>query len=229
MNFMRPLTATAAAVGMGASLALSAPAWAATPTEFTSKGVATSTQAGKTTSVPNTLYYDRGRIRLEMAQPVSADGTSAFSVVIAREGGDTITMLNPKEKQAMKLEAKSLEAVTDNPSLQKISSFKLSEFGKTFRAKSKTVGHAAVAGHPCTIFEQKGKDGHFKLWLSDKHDIPLKFVYFEGGKPAFDYQVSQLTLSANLPDASYLVPKGYEVTDLAQMLNGAEINIRNKK
>lgn len=226
MNFSRPFTA--AAIALGASAAYVAPAWAATPTQFTSNGVATSYQNGKATAVKNTLYYDKGKIRLEMAQPVSADGTSAFSVVIAREGGDTITLLNPKEKQAMKLEAASLEAVTDNPSLQKISTFKLSEFGKTFRAKSKKVGAAAIAGHPSTIYEQKGKDGHFRLWLSDRHDIPLKFVYFEGGKPAFDYQVSKLTLSANLPASSYNVPTGYEVTDLAEMLKGTEINIRNK-
>lgn len=234
MNFIRPFTTGAAALGLGAGLVFAAPfaldqsQALAAPTAFTSKGVATSYQQGQKTAVPNTLYYDRGRIRLEMSQPVSADGSAAFSIVLAREGGDTITMLNPKEKQAMKLEAKSLEAVSDNPSLQKISQFKLSEFGKTFRAKGKSIGKEPIAGHPCTILEQKGKDGHFKLWLSDKHDVPLKFVYFEGGKPAFDYHVSQLTLSANLPDSAYVVPKGYEVTDLAQMLNGAEINIRNK-
>ena len=219
MMFIRPFTAAAVAVGAG--LAFTMPAEAA-PSQFTSKGVATSYQNGKAVQVPNTLYYSNGRIRLEMASPVSADGTSAFSIVIAQEGGDSITLLNPKEKQAMKLDAASLQAVTDNPSLQKISTFKLSEFGKTFRAQSKRVGSETVAGQACSVLEQKGKDGHFRLWLSDKHEVPMKFVYFEAGKPAFDYKVSQFSLSSSLPASSYVVPSGYEVTDLAEMLQGMD-------
>lgn len=219
MNFIRPIAA--AAVTFGAGLAVVAPAWAA-PSEFTSKGVATSYQQGKKTSVPNTLYYDKGRIRLEMSQPVSADGTSAFSVVIAREGGDTITMLNPSTKEAMKLEAASLEAVTDNPSLQKISNFKLTEFAKVFRSQSKKVGADKVAGQACTVLEQKNKQGVFRLWLSDQHEIPMRFAYYENGKPAFTYTVNKLALGVNLPASSFTVPKGYEVTDLAEMLKGME-------
>ena len=226
MNFIRPFTAAAVAVGTG--LAITMPAQAA-PAQFTSKGVATSYQDGKAVQVPNTLYYNNGRIRLEMAPPATGDGTTAFSVVIAQEGGQSITLLNPTAKQAMKLDASSLQAVTDNPSLQKISTFKLAEFGKTFRAQSKKVGSETVAGQACTVLEQKGKDGHFRLWLSDKHEVPLKFVYFEAGKPAFNYQVSQFTLSANLPASSFTVPGGYEVTDLAEMLQGMEQHVAPKR
>lgn len=213
---------TLMSAALTASVAFVAPALAAAPAQFTAKGEAVSYTHGKATNVPNTLYYQNGQIRLEMATPVSADGATAFSVVIAEEGGKSITLLNPQQKQAMKLDAATLNSVIDNPSLQKISSFRLSEFGRTFRAHSKTVGHETVAGHPATILEQKGRDGHFRLWLSDRHEIPLRFTYFEAGKPAFSYSVKQLTLASRLPAASFLVPRGYEVTDLAEMLKGME-------
>lgn len=221
MNFFRPWATATAALAVGATLTVSAPVIAA-PSQFTSKGEAVSYMEGKATRVPNTLYYSNGNIRLEMATPVSADGENAFSVVIAKEGGDTITLLNPQQKQAMKLDATSLEAVTENPSLAKISSFKLSEFGKTFRARSKKIGTETVAGQRCTVLEQKGKDGHFRMSLSDVHEIPMAFTYFEKGKPAFSYKVSNFTTSVSLPATSFRVPSGYEMTDLSEMLRGME-------
>jgi hypothetical protein len=225
MEFFKPWASATAAFAVGATLTLSAPVSAA-PSQFTSKGEAVSYMQGKATRVPNTLYYNNGHIRLDMATPVSADGENAFSVVLAQEGGKSITLLNPQQKQAMKLDATSLEAVTENPSLAKISSFKLSEFGKTFRSQSKKVGSAAVAGQTCSIFEQKGKDGHFRLWLSDQYDIPMAFTYYEKGKPAFEYKVSNLALSVNLPASSFKVPSGYEMTDLSEMLRGMDEQLK---
>jgi outer membrane lipoprotein-sorting protein len=204
------------------TLAIAPAALAAPPSSFTSKGIATSTQSGKTTQVPNTLYYQQGKIRLEMAKSISPDGAAAFSVVLAHEGGKTITMLNTDQHQAMKLEASSLEDVTQNQAMQRISNFKLTEFGSTFRANSKKVGNEVVAGQACTILDHKGKDGQFRLWLSDKYDLPMKFTYFESGKPAFSYTVTQFTPSSSLPAASFVVPAGYQLTDVSEMLKGLE-------
>jgi Domain of unknown function (DUF4412) len=219
MTVVRRLATAVLALGTGLAFA---PAALAAPAAFTSKGSATSYQDGQAVKIPNTLYYKQGHIRLEMSPPASAnpDGGPVFSVVLAQEGSDTITLLNPQERQAMRLPASTLEAVTANASLQKVSKFNLSEFGKTFRAQGKKVGAEAVAGEPCTVLEQKGKDGHFKLWLSDKHEIPLKFQYFEGGKPAFDYEVQQFSPSAGVSDASFAVPAGYQTIDMGEMLNG---------
>lgn len=211
-----------ASLAFGAAVVITASPAIAAPTQFTSKGEAVSYQDGKTIKVPNTLYYNRGNIRLEMAQPLSADGETAFSVVLAKEGGKSITLLNPQQKQAMKLEASALEAVTENPSLQKISSFRLSEFGRTFRNQSTKVGTETVAGEPCSILEHKGKDGHFRLWVSDRHEIPLRFTYYEGKKPAFTYVCNSLSLSANLPSSAFSVPAGYEMTDLSEVMNGMD-------
>lgn len=209
--------AAAAAVLTFAPAALAGP-----PPTFTMTGVATSTQDGKTTQVPNTLFYQHGQIRLQMAHAVQTESTAAFSIVLAHEGGHTITLLNPDQKQAMKLEASSITDVTENQSLQKISNFRLSEFGRTFRSRSKRAGSGVVAGQPCTILDHKGKDGQFRMWLSDKYDLPMKFTYFEGGRPAFTYTVTQFTPSSSLPASSFTVPKGYEMTDISEMLKGLD-------
>lgn len=220
---------TASAVALTASaVAFAAPAFAA-PSAFTSQGIAVSYQDGKATTVPNTLYYDQGKIRLVMDTPVSPESGSAFSVVLAHEGGNSITLLNTTQKQAMKLDASSLQAVTDNPSLQKISTFRLSEFGRTFRAHATTVGHDTVAGQPTTILDQRGKSGHFRMWLSDKYDIPLRFVYYEGAKPAFSYVVQHLSLSVNLPASAFEVPAGYQLTDITQVMNGLQSQTPNNQ
>jgi outer membrane lipoprotein-sorting protein len=84
------------------------------------------------------------------------------------------------------------------------------------------VGHETVAGQPCTILDHVGKDGHFRMWLSDKYEIPMRFVYFEHAKPAFSYTVNDLSLSVNLPASAFSVPAGYEVTDISDVLNGMD-------
>lgn len=215
---MMSLRLALAATGAALVLAPTAAALAAAPSAFTMRGEAQSFENGRATKVPNTLHYQRGKIRLEMAAPVSAQGTAPFNVVLAQEGGSSITLLNASEKQAMKLEAKSLEDITENRSLQEISRFRLSSFGQTFRTRSRKVGAETVAGQPCTIYEQNGRDGHFKLWLADRIDLPLRFTYFDKGKPAFSYAASSITLTNTLPASSFNVPAGYEVLDLAEMM-----------
>lgn len=215
----------ATAIGFGVTFA-PLPA-DAVPATFTAVGEAQTWDGGRATTVPNTLHFQRGKIRLEMAAPVSAEGMAPFNVVLAQEGGKTITLLNPREKQAMKLEVSTLDQFAENRSLQKISQFKLSEFATTFKGQSKAIGKESIAGEACTIREYKGTDGHFKMWLSDRHAIPFKFVYFEKGKPAFQWVVKRFTVASNLPASSFVVPAGYEVTDLAEMLKGVDLDVKH--
>lgn len=196
----------------------------ATPRAFTAVGEAQTWTQGKAESVvPNTLHYQGGRIRLEMSAPISAEGVSPFNVVLAQEGGRVITMLNPAEKQAMKLEISSLNEFAENRSLQRISQFKIKEFTTTFVAQSKVVGQEAVAGEACTVREQRNKQGHVKVWLSKRYDLPFKFVYLEKNRPAFAWTMKRFTPSSNLGPAAFAVPPGYETIDLSEMLNGLEV------
>lgn len=214
---------------VGAGITFAAPASAAVPASFTANGEAVSYDNGKATPLRNTMHYQRGKIRLEMDAPVSAEGVQPFNVVLAQEGGKTITLLNPKEKQAMKLEVSTLDELAENRALQKISQFKLSEFATTFGGNYKVVGHEAVAGEACTIREYNGKDGHFKMWLADKHQIPFKFIYLEKGRPMFAYNVTRFQTSSSLPASSFVVPSGYELTDLSEMLKGVELDVKTRE
>jgi hypothetical protein len=219
MRFVRP-----AALAFLLCAGLSAPALAAAPEEFTSVGIAHSFQDGQSAAIPNTLHYSHGRVRLEMQPPAVASDQSVFSIVLAHDGGDVITILNPDEKQAMAINASTVEQVTNNPALQKISNFKLSDFGRTFRASGKKVGAEAIAGQPCTVFDQQSQGGRFRMWLSDKFDIPLKFAYFEGAKGAeklaFDYEVVRFQPKSSVSDAAYEVPSNYTTLDLSEMMKG---------
>ena len=84
MAIVRPF---AAALALGAGIAFTQPAFAV-PAEFTTKGVATAYEDGKPAEIPNTLYYSKGRIRLEMVPPHADEAGSVFSVVLAKDGGD---------------------------------------------------------------------------------------------------------------------------------------------
>lgn len=214
--------------GMAGALSLVfAPDAHATPNAFTAVGEAeTWTQGKAERPVPNTLYYQGGRIRLEMAAPVSAEGVTPFNVVLAQEGGKVITLLNPAEKQAMKLQISSLNELAENRSLQRISQFQIKEFTTTFVAQSKVVGQASIAGEACTIREQRNKQGHVKVWLSNRYQLPFRFVYLESNRPAFAWTMKRFTPSSNLGPASFTVPPGYETVDLSEMLNGMEDDIK---
>jgi hypothetical protein len=204
-----------------------APMAQAVPNSFTAVGEAeTWTQGKAERPVPNTLYYQAGRIRLEMAAPVSAEGVTPFNVVLAKEGGKTITLLNPAEKQAMKLEISSLNDLAENRSLQRISQFQIKEFTTTFTAQSKVIGQETIAGEACTVREQRDKQGHVKVWLSNRYQLPFRFLYLENNKPAFAWTVKRFTPSSNLGPASFSVPTGYEVVDLSEMLNGMENTVK---
>jgi hypothetical protein len=214
-SLSKPLSCLAALTATGAVVAL--PAWA-TPTHFTANGTATTYSEGHTEKVPNTLYFNNGKIRLEMAPPLSGDSGSAFSVVLAHEGGTSIVMLNPHTHQAMRLSASSLQSISDNPALQKIASFRLSEFGGAFKAQSHKVGSETIAGQACTVYDHKDKHGHLQLCLGNQTDLPMRFTYYTGAKPAFSYQMDHLSLSNALPASSFQVPGGYQMTDLTEML-----------
>jgi hypothetical protein len=219
MRFVR-----SAALALVLTTGLAAPALADAPAEFTSIGVAHSFQDGQTAEIPNTLHYSHGRVRLEMKPPAVASDQTVFPIVLAHDGGDVITVLNPGEKQAMAINASTIEQVTSNPALQKISNFKLNDVGKTFRSASKKVGAEAIAGQPCTVFDQQSAGGRFRMWLSDKFDIPLKFAYFEGAKGseklAFDYEVLRFQPKSAVADSAYEVPGNYTLIDLSEMTRG---------
>lgn len=216
------------ALGVAGALTIfPAPSALAIPSSFTAVGEAETWNQGKAERpVPNTLHYQGGRIRLEMAAPINAEGVSPFNVVLAQEGGKVITLLNPAEKQAMKLEMSSLNEFAENRSLQKISQFQIKDFTTTFVGQSKVVGQAAIAGEKCTIREQRNKQGHFKVWLSNRYQLPFRFIYLENDQPAFAWTVKKFTPASNLGPSSFAIPPGYETVDLSEMLNGLDDNVK---
>lgn len=206
-------------VAAGAVLALAAPAFAGVPAQFTAKGVATSFVEGQRTVVENTVYYRNGRIRLEMAKPVASEGTGDFSVVLGQEGVKALTLLNPKEKQAMKLDAGSLTELAENPAMKQLGSLHLAQVAPEIKKRAKRVGAATVAGQPTTLYEAAERRGKVRMWLANAYDLPFKVeAYDPKGAKAFVYEVQSFKTASALGDAAFKVPSGYTVTDLSELL-----------
>lgn len=207
------------ALGAGAVLAVAAPAMAAVPAQFTAKGVATSLVEGQRTVVENTIYYRNGRIRLEMAKPMGSEGTGDFSIVLGQEGVKAVTLLNPKEKQAMKLDAGSLEELGENPAMKQLGRLELSRIAPEIKKRAKRVGTESVAGQPTTIYEAVERRGRVRMWLSNAYDLPFKAVAYDAkGKQSFTYEIKRFQTNAGLPDSAFKVPSGFAVTDLSELL-----------
>lgn len=214
-------------VGLGLALAaalavVAAPAMAATPTAFALEGFATTGEGGGVRA-PGVLRYDRGKIRFELNAPAMANGGVPFGVVLAQEGGSTMTLLSAQSQQAIRLPASNLGAITGNASLQRITKFKLSEFGNAMNGTARTVGRESVAGHATTCLEQRGQDGGvLRTWVADDLKLPLKFTYQQGAELAWAWTTQKVTVGSSGAGAdAFQVPAGYANVDLEGLLGPA--------
>jgi hypothetical protein len=214
--FGRHLTKAWAVVGV---VCMAAPVQAI-PNAFTAKGEGQTFQGGKPDRpMATTIHYAGGKLRIEMAAPVSAEGGPQFNVILAQEGVKAVTLLNPAEKTAMKMDLRAAGSAGDQ-SLDFTTHFQVRDYATTFRARSKVIGHEVVAGEPCTVREQRGKDGHVKVWLSDRHEVPFRVTYLDRNKAAYTWTMKQFTPGSTLPASAFSVPAGYETVDLSEMMDG---------
>lgn len=213
-----PLALALAVVGMS----VAAPVQAATPQAFALEGFATTAEGGGVRA-PGVLRYDRGRIRFELNAPAMANGGVPFGVVLAQEGGSTMTLLSAQSRQAIRLPASNLGAITGNASLQRVTQFKLSEFGNAMNGRAQAVGREAVAGHPTTCLEQRGHDGGvLRTWVADDLKLPLKFTYHQGSQMAWAWTTQRVTTgSSGAGPEAFQVPAGYASIELDTLLGPA--------
>ncbi|MEB3328913.1 MAG: DUF4412 domain-containing protein, partial [Candidatus Sericytochromatia bacterium] len=202
------------------ALSCSAGAVQAVPQAFTAKGEGQTFQAGKPERpMATTIHYAGGKLRIEMAGPVGAQGGPQFNIILAQEGVRAVTLLNPAEKTAMKMDLRAAGAAGDQ-SLDFTAHFQVRDYATTFRARSKVVGRETIAGEPCTVREQRGKDGHVKVWLSDRYEVPFRLTYLDRGKAAYTWTMKQFTPGMTLPASAFSVPAGFETVDLSEMMEG---------
>lgn len=206
-------------LAIGALAVLAGPV-EAFPSSFTAKGEGQTFQAGKPERpVATTVNYQGGRIRFEMAAPVNAQGGPQFNIILAREGDRTVILLNPAEKTAMKMDTRTAGG-EGGQAFDFTTHFQVKEYATTFRSRSKVIGREAIAGEPCTIREHRGKDGHIKVWLSDRHEVPFRITLLDQEKAAYTWTMKQFTPGSTLPASAFAVPAGYETVDLSEMMKG---------
>lgn len=215
-------TGAALAFTLGAAAPVLAAPAAAAPAAFALEGFATTAEGGGTRA-PGVLRYDHGRIRFELNAPAMAGAGIPFGVVLAQEGGSTMTLLSSQSRQAIRLPASNLGSITGNTSLQRITQFKLAEFGNAMNGSAQAIGREAVAGHPTTCLEQKGREGGvLRTWVADDLKLPLKFTYHQGSQMAWAWTTQRVTVgSSGVAPEAFAVPAGYASIDLETILGPA--------
>lgn len=192
-----------------AAIAVSAaPALAAPPGAFLATGTATSfaTADAPEQSTPVKLYFQGGKIRLEMQPP-----GGATSVFLAKRGSQQVTMLDPAQKLAMVSNLGAVTAQDGMPSMEQI--MDIASWKAQLKTAKRLAGTETRGSQRCSLWEKTSGQTTFKIWFADALELPMQIEGKVGGKPRFRFIVSGVKPG---PQAATLfaVPAGYQTTEL---------------
>lgn len=185
-----------------------APALAAPPSAFMATGTATnfaSADAPEQTT-PVKLYYQGGKIRIEMQPP-----GGATSVILAKRGSKQVTMLDPTQKIAMVSNLGEVAAVDGMPSMEQI--MDIASWKAQLKSAKKLAGSETKGSEPCSLWEKTSGKTTFKIWFADALELPMQIEGKVGGKPRFRFAVSGVKPGPQAA-ALFAVPAGYQKTEL---------------
>lgn len=187
---------------------LSAPALAAPPSAFMATGTATSfaTADAPAQTTPVKLYYQGGKIRIEMQPPGGAS-----SVILAKRGSKQVTMLDPVQKLAMVSNLGTVTMQDGMPSMEQI--MDIASWKSQLKSAKRLAGSETKASETCSLWEKVAGKTTFKIWFSDALELPMQIEGKVSGHPRFRFTVSGVKPG---PQASSLfaVPAGYQKTEL---------------
>lgn len=191
------------------------PALAAAPRAFTAEATAAGAVSGST--VPVRMIFRDGSLRLEMRAPSSQQTPEmGASVFLAQKGQPYVYMLSPAEKMAFKVKQSMVTQQLGLPLTQLLSP---GSWQGLLLHGGKRLGTAVVAGQRCTLWEKALKATTYKVWLSNRYQVPFRIQSIaRKGHPAFSFSIQHFVPSEALPASSFRIPAGYQTTmlDLTQ-------------
>lgn len=195
--------ATLAAIAVSAAPALAAP-----PTAFLATGTATSfaTADAPEQSTPVKLYYQGGKIRLEMRPPGGGS-----SVILAKRGSKHVTMLDPVQKLAMVSNLSAVEAQDGMPSMDQI--MDIASWKAQLKTAKRLPGAETKGAERCSLWEKASGATTLKIWFADALELPMQIEGKVSGKPRFRFTVSGVKPGPQAA-ALFAVPAGYQTTEL---------------
>lgn len=190
--------------------ACATPALAAPPNGFMSQGIATSfaTAEAPETSTPFKFYFQGGKVRMELRM---ADGAPA--VILAKRGSKSVTMLDTAQKMAFTTLTADLTTMEGTPPIEELldaANWKaqLSKQGK------RLPGNQVLGSETCSLWQKESGRTLYKVWFSDKKELPMQIEGRVAGKLRFRFTVQQLTTGAQ-DHALFAIPSGYQHAQLA--------------
>lgn len=188
---------------------MAVPALALPPAGFETRGIATSFATTETPeqSTPFKLYFQNGKVRMELKL---ADG--APSVILAQRGAKTVTLLDTSQKMAFTTTMADLSTLDGTPPLSELldaSSWKanLAKHGK------RLPGIEIKGSETCSIWQKESGNTSYKVWFSDKQELPMQIEGSVSGKLRFRFVVQHLA-TGKQDHAFFTIPAGYQHAQL---------------
>lgn len=188
---------------------MASPALAAAPGGFVSQGIATSfaTAEAPETSTPFKFYFQGGKVRMELRM---ADG--APSVILAKSGSKSVTMLDTAQKMAFTTSMADLTTMDGTPPIEEL--LDASNWKAQLAKQGKRLpGNEVMGSESCSLWQKENGKTLYKVWFSDKKELPMQIEGRVAGKLRFRFTVQQLKTGAQ-DKALFAVPAGYQHAQL---------------
>lgn len=187
------------------------PALAAPPSGFLAVGTATSfaTAEAPQQATPVKFYYEAGKIRIELRPP-----SGGPSVVLAKRGSKTVTLLDPTQKIAFTTNAQATagaapEGMPSMDQLMDMASWK----SQLVHGAKKLPGTEVRGAQRCSVWLKTQGTSTYKIWFADALELPMQIDGAVAGKPRFRFAMSRVTTGKQAPSL-FTVPAGYQKTVL---------------
>ncbi|HEY9899381.1 MAG TPA: hypothetical protein V6D00_09390 [Pantanalinema sp.] len=191
-----------------------APAFAAPPSAFKAEGTAVSFAGANAPEqrTPVTLYYQDGKMRLELVQPSMGE-----SILLAKRGSTQITLLDTAQKMAFVMTADAIGGQAGVPSVEQF--LDMAAWKTQLKGARRLSGTEVKGAQRCTGYQKTIGGTDYTVWLSDALELPMQIEGSVAGKPRFRIAISRVT-KGQQPAGLFGVPAGYQKAELdAGMLN----------
>lgn len=184
------------------------PAFAAPPSAFKAQGTAVSFAGANAPEqrTPVTLYYQDGKMRLELVQPSMGE-----SILLAKRGSSQITLLDTTQKMAFVMAADAIGGQAGVPSVDQF--LDMAAWKAQLKGAKRLPGTEVKGSERCTRFQKTIGGTDYTVWLSDALELPMQIEGAVAGKPRFRIAISSVK-KGQQPAGLFGVPAGYQKAEL---------------
>lgn len=201
---------------------------------------------GQKIVINSKIWYGNKKIRMEneIATTQGIPAGMNKSSMILDSGKNTAYLMMPQNKTAIKVDSNMMNKMQGNQSSGNLTAQMLSDpaqmQAQLKKNGGKMVGAETILGYLCDIWQinsdipnpqtQVKENATVKVWLAHNLNIPLKLEMntVKRGKFMTVYS-KEIQTDVSMPSSLFEVPKDYQVTDMQQMMNQVQGQMKTKK